>query len=699
MREEAAELRPRPVLVEPYVQPQLTNVQQFVTKLTKSKYTNRVSDKGANAIATTVLMHIREQMENGTLDCDSLDAYIQLTSSIYRQRKELNEALHYDKYLREHTFDHGGKFYSIDLRESIKSYLNDPEIMESIWKEKNARNDPEWIKSFRCNEEFSEEVDDKTIVMYLQVYFDDFDTSKHGGSKHTKLSTVYLTFSNLPYAKQSKRDEILLSLLCKRSDIKNRQNLEQFFEPLANSINSINDDPIKLTDGYKVKVCVCCVVADNPASNELHKICRSFRWNACKFCEIYLDQIREYNANRMDAEERPMNPEHIFRDVWYIGRLFAPDIFHDLNEGVVPVLTNAILKKITRENRATIEHDCKTKFKKYLANGLVSGIVNAQVGGSGAQKMDFFMILPFVNNYFSKSSSLWKLYLLLRRIICVCFSTQMMQIDLDQFEIECRKFNNIFFKMFETNNNAPFKVHHIKHYPTAIRWFGPLFFLSTLRYERVHQLLGRLVSTSQNFITQPKQISERWALMSLINLNENQQPIQDDIFEIYSTDEIRSNVYPSLHPFIDFEQELVILNKTEINDLEIEPEAIYLYEFAQTVSNPLPLFVIICHIIKQGQEIKLIGKAIHSTSYFPSLDIYKVEQNQNLVIIDANQIKYHKSYQIINTSLGNMINRTFYVPLEIYGKYCEEIEFESLGAQEANLEAVSNDPYQNEDED
>lgn len=87
------------------------------------------------------------------------------------------------------------------------------------------------------------------------------------------------------------------------------------FEPLARSINEINNNPIKLTDDYKVKICVSCVVADNPASNELQGICQSFRWNACKFCEIFLDQIGDFNRTRMEVEERVMNSQHIFKDV------------------------------------------------------------------------------------------------------------------------------------------------------------------------------------------------------------------------------------------------------------------------------------------------------------------------------------------------------------------------------------------------
>lgn len=68
-----------------------------------------------------------------------------------------------------------------------------------------------------------------TLKLYLQVYFDDVTKSRAETHKNTKLSVVYLTLSNLPYSKQSKRDQILLSLICRRKDLIDRDGLIEFF--------------------------------------------------------------------------------------------------------------------------------------------------------------------------------------------------------------------------------------------------------------------------------------------------------------------------------------------------------------------------------------------------------------------------------------------------------------------------------------
>lgn len=177
----------------------------------------------------------------------------------------------------------------------------------------SAEIDPNKYSTFRSTGRFSDP--QGILKIYLQVYFDDLTKARVGTQKQTKLSVVYLTISNLPYSKQSKRYQIMLSLICKRKDLRDRNGLIEFFQPLVSSINEINSNPIRLSNSFNVSVVVSSVVADNPASNELNGICMSFRWNACRNCEIFLDEIRSANIEHFRAEARSQNDEHIFKDV------------------------------------------------------------------------------------------------------------------------------------------------------------------------------------------------------------------------------------------------------------------------------------------------------------------------------------------------------------------------------------------------
>lgn len=309
-----------------------------------------------------------------------------------------------------------------------------------------------------------------------------------------------------------------------------------------------------------------------------------------------------------------------------------------------------------------MEKQSKTDYKKYFKNGVVSGIIEAKVGGTGVQKLDFFMFLPILNIYLSKNSDLWKLYLLLRRIINFCYSTTVYEIDLGQFEYECKIFNRAFFNIFN-QSRTPFKVHHIQHYAHAIKSFGPLFYLSTLRYERVHQLLGRLVRGSQNFTTLPKQIAMRWSLISLMNLSKP-EITDDSIYECYEVAEIKDNVCSNLHGLINLSSELIVLNNAIVNDLEIKANQIYLIQYNQSTENLLPLFARICHIFKQNDQIKIVGKYLNAEQYFPTVDCSKVVEKEAFCEINCSSIKYHKDVQIIKTNFGLLISNCFYIPFQ-----------------------------------
>ena len=110
------------------------------------------------------------------------------------------------------------------------------------------------------------------------------------------------------------------------------------------------------------------MVADNPASNELSNLVRCFISNACKYCEIYYKQIREFNLFRMPADEWSFSEDHIFKDLDISGLLYAPDIFHDLFEGVIEIIVNTILKKCGPDQWKEINSNCQSIYKKWLCN-------------------------------------------------------------------------------------------------------------------------------------------------------------------------------------------------------------------------------------------------------------------------------------------------------------------------------------------
>lgn len=90
-----------------------------------------------------------------------------------------------------------------------------------------------------------------------------------------------------------------------------------------------------MTHNFYVKVKLAVCVADLSASHHLQNIINTFRWLACQYCSIGTsDKLKEFNSELgKKAPASPLSESHVFADMNLEGRVFAPDIFHILNEG------------------------------------------------------------------------------------------------------------------------------------------------------------------------------------------------------------------------------------------------------------------------------------------------------------------------------------------------------------------------------
>lgn len=276
-----------------------------------------------------------------------------------------------------------------------------------------------------------------------------------------------------------------------------------------------------------------------------------------------------------------------------------------------------------------------------------------------------------------RESNIWKLHILLRKIINFVLSPEVVKDDLTEFESDCRLFNHQFSRLF--SGNTPFKVHNIDHYAEATEDFGCLFYYSTMRYERVHQLMKKFVQSSQNYTSLPQQICYKWVVVNLIKFNENRQEKQDDILEIYDNNSYENGDLPERFlQFIDQSRECIALKSFMLNGTLIEDKNIYLYKrYNSTPPNHFPIFVRIVAILKQA-ETKILARFITCSKYYERIQAFEVHENQDLRIID--KVEWHKSIKVINASNSYLILQNFYVPYEYQTKYTN-----------SNLTAFNND--------
>lgn len=155
------------------------------------------------------------------------------------------------------------------------------------------------------------------------------------------MSAIYCCISNIDYKFQSKRNQIsMLAIGCTSeilvpngSKAAKREKLENFFQRVKHQLREIKKNPIKIksTNGkiYKVDVELGAFNADNLALNKVLGLPESFSQTcSCQYCTI-----RFMHFDTVVEPRIPENLDHLLKDVPYSGRIFVPDLFHDLNEG------------------------------------------------------------------------------------------------------------------------------------------------------------------------------------------------------------------------------------------------------------------------------------------------------------------------------------------------------------------------------
>lgn len=135
---------------------------------------------------------------------------------------------------------------------------------------------------------------------------------------------------------QCRREDILFNAITSKENY-SVIGKHEFFEPLINSILEINRNPIKLSDGYFVTVNFLACMADMKASHHLQDISTSSRWLSCYICDVgHSDQLTNYHQtlNNHSADTNALHDSHVFQTIKQNGIIYAPDLFHILNEGI-----------------------------------------------------------------------------------------------------------------------------------------------------------------------------------------------------------------------------------------------------------------------------------------------------------------------------------------------------------------------------
>lgn len=101
-----------------------------------------------------------------------------------------------------------------------------------------------------------------------------------------------------------------------------------FLKPFCDSINQINDNPLSLSNGLKIKIMVGPFVADNKESNSIADLNGfSAGTYSCKWCLAGYDEIQEDDAFTVYDARDQINT--ILDICPHTEERLSPDILHD----------------------------------------------------------------------------------------------------------------------------------------------------------------------------------------------------------------------------------------------------------------------------------------------------------------------------------------------------------------------------------
>ena len=441
----------------------------------------------------------------------------------------------------------------------------------------------------------------------------------------------------------------------------NSISIESFFEKFINDFREINSSGgIKLDRGYSVKLNLHSVISDNMALNEMRKITTCFTSNACPWCNI---SYRDLQANHSNFPARTDFTSHLFHFINSEDpHLFCPDIFHDLPEGILRDFTKYFLNKYY-SNQFDQFFSSQKNFK--LKHGEVT-FSSKTFKCTGMQQIELFIMLPFYDDEkrIDRKSPDFQFYKQLRILMGFIFAET---VNSDQFQCFDQLVANFFdfYKIYildpkstrqekkkkDKLQSITFKLHHLFHYSSFMRAKGPMFRYSTLRYERVHQLLKRLYYPSKSKVNIPLQMAKKYCqFKSNPFLDDQEQGNQKD-FELQPV----ANLKPAYSPFIDPSGARIFKSaRATFNGIEIAKGSAYVIG-----NRPIEIFKV-KKIYHQNDQLVLIGQKFATVAFRDDFMSYELQPCDGLVSVAAGQIKSHKTVQTY------VIERKTLLPLEFY---------------------------------
>jgi hypothetical protein len=289
----------------------------------------------------------------------------------------------YDRRSKErHQVQVEDKFYYIPIENTLKLVLQHPESQKLIRVQEKADTETleDWLdgENGQQLQQYCKEKFPASLPIFIQVYFDEVETTNPLGSKTGlhKLGAFYFVIKNFPPVINSALHNIHLLALANADDLK-RHSVDPVMKVIIDELEHLHDEGFEFVmDGCQqnIRCLLTQLVGDNLGLHTvlgyMENFCRST--HACDLCmadqqqmqtvfkeeklqmrsrELYNEQSRNLKSGTMSASECGIKRLSSLVDLPYYHPASndAVDIMHELLEGVIPCEVKLFLRHMLYE--------------------------------------------------------------------------------------------------------------------------------------------------------------------------------------------------------------------------------------------------------------------------------------------------------------------------------------------------------------
>lgn len=397
------------------------------------------------------------------------------------------------------------KFFGLpNVYATIKSYME--KIQESdricnfvngtVWKDK--------LKAYNQTD----------IIIPYNVYFDQAQINNALGS-HCRLGKEmlgYYSFPCIPPEFNSRLENIFTAILHPGHYNKTYGN-ERCYNNLIDVFNTLAHEGILLNiDGVDERVYFLLGVmqGDNLEVNSVLDFTKSFRSHYhCRVCKqkrvdmekatsedpTLLRTVQNYESDVLtnDYKKTGVVTETCFNNVasFHVTTSCAMDVTHDIAEGMQHYeVAEMLLYFIKNRNIPLTLKILNERMKNFNYGDIEKGNTQTTIGmthlNNRKLKMSASEMVCFarhlglmIGDLIPEDDPVWKFHLAAMEFLDLCFLPSYSEDELGRLENVIAKKNQMFVTLFKSKLKP--KHHYSCHYPSAIRKYGPLRYLKTIR--------------------------------------------------------------------------------------------------------------------------------------------------------------------------------------------------------------------------